>query len=147
MAGETGNIQATAAESLKSPWGEMAAPEAPNADEKLWGMLANILGLFFLIGPIVALVLKGNSKYVKFYAIQMLCWNVVGFGLGVVLGVLFTVLATVPMIGMLVINILSPLLSLVFLVLLVFLALKANSGVIYKLPAIGEFSFKKAYAS
>ena len=148
MAGETGgsDMQAAAA-GLIAPgsWGESAAPTQPTADEKLWGMLANISGLFFLIGPIVVLLMKGSSKFVKFYALQMICWCFVGFALSIVLGVMFTVLAAVPMVGMLVINVLSPLISLVFLGLLIWLTLKANSGVIFKLPLIGNFAYSKAY--
>jgi uncharacterized membrane protein len=142
-----GDMKAAAVASLNASWGEMAAPEAPSADEKLWGMLANLLGLFFLVGPIVAFVLKGNSKFVKFYALQMICWNVIAFAFCIVLGTCFQVLAAVPMVGMLVINVLSPLISLVFLAALIILALKANSGVIFRLPLVGQFAFGKAYAT
>ena len=141
------DMQSAAAASLHAPWGEMAAPETPMSDEKLWGMLANLLGLFFLIGPIVAYVLKGNSKFVKFYALQMICWNVIAFAFCMVLGTCFHILAAVPLVGMLVINILSPLISLVFLAALIILALKAHSGVIFRLPLVGQFAFRKAYAA
>jgi len=149
MSGETGGSDMQSAVATLNvaagSWGESAAPALPSADEKLWGMLANIAGLFFLVGPIVVLLLKGNSKFVKFYAIQMICWSIIGIALSVVLGVLFTVLAAVPMVGMLVINVLSPLISLLFLGLLIWLTLKANSGLIFKLPMIGPFAYGKAY--
>ena len=61
-------------------WGATTPAETLSADEKLWGMLANLLGLCFLLGPIIALVLKGSSKFVKFNAIQMIGWSLAAFG-------------------------------------------------------------------
>jgi len=141
------NAEAAGRAAMAGAWGAVLPAEAPTADEKLWGMLANVLGLVFLIGPVAVLLLKGNSKFVKFNALQMICWSVVGIAVSVVLGVCFTVLAAVPFVGLLVIRILSPLISLCFLGLLVFLALKANQGILFRLPFIGPFAYGKSYES
>lgn len=148
--GTAGNVdlakdaEAALAEPLAN-WGATTPHETLSADEKLWGMLANLLGLCFLVGPVIALVLKGSSKFVKFNAIQMIGWSLAAFVISsVFMSVGWTMLTAVPSLGMLIFRA-SQLLSLGFLGVLVLLALKANSGVIYRLPVIGAFAHKQAY--
>ena len=139
------DAKAAAVEALKEGWGDSAPPSPATEDEKTWGMLANVLGFFFIIGPVIAWFMKGDSKFVKFHALQMILVNVVCFTVGIVLGVCFTVLAAVPMVGWAVVSIVSPLFSLAMLVLLVWLAIKAKGGSLYKLPSIGAFAYKTVY--
>jgi uncharacterized membrane protein len=139
------DAKAAAVEALKEGWGDSAPPVPATEDEKTWGMLANLLGLFFIIGPVIAWFVKGDSKFVKFHALQMILVNLVCFAVGIMLGVCFTVLAAVPLVGWAVVSIVSPLFSLAMLILLVWLAIKAKGGSLYKLPAIGSFAFKTVY--
>ncbi|MCW8128814.1 MAG: DUF4870 domain-containing protein [Planctomycetota bacterium] len=139
------DAKAAAVAAFKEGWGDAAPPVAATEDEKTWGMLANLLGLFFVVGPAIAWFLKGDSKYVKFHALQMILVNLASFAVGIVLGVVFTVLAAVPAVGWTVISIVSPLFSLCMLGLLAFLALKAKNGVLFKVPALGAFAFKTVY--
>ncbi len=127
-------------------WGDSQPPEALSADERLWGMLANLLGIIWLLGPIVALIAKGSSKFVKFNALQMIFLCLVLIPIGIALGIAFTILAFVPIVGWLIISVVSPVLSLASLCLIVFLGIKANNGVLYRLPIIGDMAYKNAYA-
>jgi uncharacterized protein len=137
------SVMATGA--MAQPWGPVQPPQPATEDEKLWGMLANILGLVFLIGPIVAYLVKGESKFVKFNALQMIFLQLACLVVAIILGIVFTVLASVPIVGTLVLSVLSPLLSLAMLVGLVLLALKAKEGILYRLPVIGEAARKNVY--
>ena len=124
-------------------WGASAPPSAPTEDEKLWGMLVNILGLFFVIGPLMAWLVKGTSNFVKFNAAQMLLVQAVLFALGVALGVCWQMLSALggliyPLYG---------LLQLAFLICLVVLALKAKSGMLFRLPVLGAFAHKFIYGA
>lgn len=139
------DAKAAAAEVWNAGWGESQPPAQANEEEKLWGMLANVLGLFFIVGPLVAWFVKSGSKFVKFYALQMIFLHLAGLAVGIVLGVLFTVLAAVPLVGWLVVTLIGPLFSLAMLAVLVFLALKAKSGALYKLPALGAIACRTVY--
>src|SRR5690242_8905923 len=87
---------AAASEAIQQPWGPIDVP-APSADEKMWGMLANVLGLIFILGPLIAFFVKGaQSKFVKFYSVQMLLIQLVAFVFMVALTIVVQVLATVP---------------------------------------------------
>jgi len=133
------------AKALAGTWGEQAPPAAPNEEEKLWGLLACLLGIFFIIGPLVAFLVKGTSSYVKFFALQTIFASLALLGVGIVLGVCFTVLAAVPMVGYLIVTVVSPLFSLAWLALLIFVGLKAKSGTLYLLPALGSVARQSAY--
>ena len=126
-------------------WGESQPPEPPSEDDKLWGMLANFLGIIWLLGPIAALITKGNSKFVKFNALQMIFLCLVLLPVSFVLGSVFYVLNFVPVVGWLILTVFSPMLSLACLLLIIFLGLKANKGLLFKLPLIGLMAYKNAY--
>jgi uncharacterized membrane protein len=139
------DVSVLAANAAAQPWGATQPPQAPSEDEKLWGMLANLLGLVFLIGPLVAFFLKGESKFVKFNALQTIFLQLACVVLSIVLGVVFTVLASIPIVGTLILSVIGPLLSLAMLVGLVLLALQAKAGVLYRLPLIGEIARTTVY--
>jgi uncharacterized membrane protein len=139
------NVSEATQTAVAAAWGPVAPPEAPSADDKLWGMLANLLGILWLIGPALAWLLKRDSKFVRFNALQMLLIHAVGLVIGILLGVCLTVLAFVPMLGMLVASVISPLFGLLALALIIFLAIKAHNGIAYRLPVLGPVSFARSY--
>jgi uncharacterized protein len=50
---------------------------APTQDEKTMAMLAHVLQIFtWWIGPVVIFVVKQDSKFVRFHALQALLWQV-----------------------------------------------------------------------
>jgi uncharacterized membrane protein len=126
-------------------WGKTQPPTAPNADEKLWGMLANVGAIFWIFGPAVVFFMKGKtSPFVKFNALQMIFFCVVMFVVSIALQIVFTVLATVPIVAQLLLPLWS-LVGLAFLVLWIFISIQAYSGVLFRLPVIGNIAFKNAY--
>lgn len=49
---------------------------APTQDERTFGLLAHLLQIFTgFMGPLVILILKQNSRFVKFHAMQSLLWQ------------------------------------------------------------------------
>jgi len=71
---------------------------APQSDERMLAMLAHFLQLFSgFLGPLVILVVKRDSRFVAFHAIQALLWQViyVGFALLGLAAWLFTIISTV----------------------------------------------------
>lgn len=49
---------------------------APTQDERTFGLLAHVLQIFTgFMGPLVILILKQNSRFVKFHAMQSLIWQ------------------------------------------------------------------------
>jgi uncharacterized protein len=50
---------------------------APTQDEKTMAMLAHILQIFtWWIGPLVIFLVKQDSKFVRFHALQALLWQI-----------------------------------------------------------------------
>ena len=49
----------------------------PNADERTFAMLAELLQLFsWFIGPLIIFFVKRDSRFVRFHAIQAVLWQV-----------------------------------------------------------------------
>lgn len=50
---------------------------APTQDERTMGLLAHVLQIFTgFMGPLVILLIRQNSRFVKFHALQSLVWQV-----------------------------------------------------------------------
>lgn len=110
------------------------------------GMTDNIAGMLAYITIIPAIIFLlvdpyNKSRFVRFHSFQSIFFFVAVFAVHIVLSI-FTV---VPFL----ILITAPLHFLVFLgtvVVVVLLAIKANSGQMYKLPVIGDMAEKQANA-
>lgn len=111
-------------------------------DDNLMGALAYVFG--WLTGLIVYF-LRRDSKFVRFHAIQSIILSVVVIVILIVAMVLLWIagiilaLATQGL-GMLLIPLGMLLLMAAVVLLAVFLVYKAYSGVIYKLPVIGNIA-------
>ena len=58
---------------------------APTQDEKTMAMLAHILQIFtWWIGPLVIFLVKQDSKFVRFHALQALLWQIALMVLGMI---------------------------------------------------------------
>jgi len=118
-------------------------PPAPVAASGA-GMADNVAGMLAyvtIIPAIIFLVIEpyNKSRFVRFHSFQSVFLFVGAFALHVAL----SIIAVVP----LMIFLTAPLHMLVFLgtiVLAVVLAIKANSGQMYKLPVIGDLAEKQA---
>ena len=55
---------------------------APSHDEKTFALLAHVLGIFSgFIAPLVFFLVKRDSKFVSFHALQSLAWHIIYFAL------------------------------------------------------------------
>jgi uncharacterized Tic20 family protein len=53
---------------------------APTQDERTFALLAHVLGIFSgFIAPLVFFLVKRDSKFVSFHALQALAWHVIYF--------------------------------------------------------------------
>ena len=105
--------------------------------------MAGMLAYMTIIPAIIFLVVEpyNKNRFVRFHSFQSIFFYLAVFAIHVVL----SMITVVPF--MVVITI--PLHTLVFLgtiVLVVVLAIKANSGQMYKLPVIGDLAEKQANA-
>jgi uncharacterized membrane protein len=110
------------------------------------GMADNVAGMLAyvtFIPAIIFLVMEpyNKNRFIRFHSFQCIFVCVASFVAHIALGVLsvipFLILLTFP---------LHALVSLATIVLLIFLALKANQGQMYKLPTIGDMAEKQANA-
>lgn len=63
---------------------ELSELPAPSADERTLAMLAHFLQLFGgFVAPLVIFLIKRDSRFVAFHAIQALLWQVILAGLAV----------------------------------------------------------------
>ena len=106
------------------------------------GLEPNVAGLLcYLLGWVTGLVfylLEKENEFVRFHAMQ----SIVTFGALTVVGIVFSVLGSIPFIGVL-FWLLSILLSLLGVVLWIVLMIKAYQGQRYKLPWAGDFAEKQ----
>lgn len=118
--------------------------KAPAAGTSTQGMAENVAGMLAyvtFIPAIIFLILEpyNKSRFVRFHAFQCIFLTLAAFvlhiGLMIVAVVPFMIFLTAP---------LHLLVTLATIVLLVFLALKANQGQKYKLPVIGDMAEKQA---
>ncbi|MBI4597810.1 MAG: DUF4870 domain-containing protein [Candidatus Omnitrophica bacterium] len=101
------------------------------------GMQTNFAALLsYVLGIITGLVfflVEKDSKFVKFHAMQSICFSIALF-------VLTFVLALIPILGWLALFVVQ----IGALVLWIICMVKAYQGQWYKLPVIGEFAAKQA---
>ena len=131
------------------PFAGVPAPDELTADDKLWGMLAYLI-FPLLIGAIIALVTRSASKFVKFHALQMIFLAIAVFLIYFALWIVLLVFMFIPGINVIMAILMIPiygLLCLAFLGAIIYLALKANSGLIVRLPVIGDLAYKNAYGA
>jgi uncharacterized membrane protein len=119
-----------------------AAPPVASAGG-LTDNVAGMLAYVTFIPAIIFLVMEpyNKSRFIRFHSFQCifvcLASAAAHIALGIVGAVPFLILLTFP---------LHMLVSLATLVILVFLALKANQGQMFKLPVIGDMAEKQAGA-
>ncbi len=117
--------------------GAVAATSAPGLTDNVAGMLAYIT----IIPAIIFLVMEPyrRNRFIRFHSFQCIFLAVAVIAIHIALSMLavvpFLIFLTFPLHG---------LVSLAALVLIIFLALKANQGQMYKLPWIGDMAEKQA---
>jgi uncharacterized membrane protein len=121
-----------------------AAPAASGA--QTGGLADNIAGMLAyvtIIPAIIFLVVEpyNKNRFIRFHSFQCifftLAWIVLSIGLNII--------AAIPVLGWMTLLI-WPLIGLAGLIIWVVLLLKANQGLMYKLPVIGDLAEKQAAA-
>jgi uncharacterized membrane protein len=103
--------------------------------------VAGMLAYVTIIPAIVFLVVEpyNKSRFVRFHSFQSIFFGVAWTALWIVLNIV----AHIPFLGFLTILI-WPLVGLAGLVIWIILLLKANQGLMFKLPVIGDLAEKQA---
>lgn len=80
-----------------------ASPAAPTQDERSMAMLAHVLMIFTgFLGPLIIWLIRKQSKFVSFHALQALWWQVLWMALFLLLfigGIVLTVISAMGMHG------------------------------------------------
>ena len=93
---------------------------------------------FLLVGP------YNKDRFVRFHAYQSLLLGVAAIAVGFALSILTAIVGLIPILGWLVSSIAWIIFAICLLVLAVFMMSKAYNGERYKLPVIGDVSFRNA---
>jgi uncharacterized membrane protein len=102
-----------------------------------------------IIPAIVFLLVEPYSKnrFVRFHSLQCLGVCLVALVVGAMLRVAGFVLFFIPVLGHLLVWLLSMVVTLAFLVVWVVLVVKALQGEMFKLPVVGDFAERRASAT
>lgn len=124
-------------------------PQPPAVVQSSTGLAPNVGGaLAYLLGPITGIiffVLEKNNRFIRFHAAQSIGIFVVFFIGSIVLMVVSTILAAIPVIGWLIalaLGLFSLLIAFGGLLLWLFLMYKAYSNEEWEFPWIGQQSRK-----
>lgn len=125
------------------------APAAPVASGS--GMADNVAGMLAyitIIPAIIFLVMEpyNKSRFVRFHSWQNLFLHLAAVVLWIGLFIVSIVLAFIPILGHLISFLIWAGLCVGFLIVWIILLMKANQGVMYKLPVIGDLAEKQANA-
>ena len=125
----------------------VAAPVAGSGS----GMADNVAGMLAYITIIPAIIFLvtepyNKSRFVRFHSWQNLFLHLAAVVLWVGLFIVSLVLAFIPILGHLLSFLLWAALSVGFFIAWIILLLKANQGLMYKLPVIGDLAEKQANA-
>jgi uncharacterized membrane protein len=125
------------------------APAVPAASGS--GMADNVAGMLAYITIIPAIIFLvtepyNKSQFVRFHSWQNLFLHLAAVVLWIGLFIVSVVLAFIPILGHLISFLIWAGLCVGFLIVWIILLMKANQGVMYKLPVIGDLAEKQANA-
>ena len=111
-------------------------------------MPENIAGAlaYFLIPAIVFLLVEpySRNRFVRFHSVQCIAVYLAAVIVGAVLRILAFVVFFIPLLGPLVVGLVSMVVGLGWIVLWVVLVVKALQGEMFKLPVVGDFAERQA---
>ncbi len=125
------------------------APQATAASGG--GMADNVAGMLAYITIIPAIIFLvtepyNRSRFVRFHSWQNLFLHLAAVVLWIGLFIVSIVLAFIPILGHLISFLIWAALCVGFLIAWIILLMKANQGIMYKLPVIGDLAEKQANA-
>ncbi|MBA3890700.1 MAG: DUF4870 domain-containing protein [Gemmatimonadaceae bacterium] len=113
-------------------------------DTSSTGLSANVAGaIAYLLGPItgvILLIIEKESRFVRFHAAQSTVLGVAMVVVSIVLSILTTILAVVPILGWLAAILLNFVFSLACFVLWIVLMWKAFNGEEWEFPIAGAYA-------
>jgi uncharacterized membrane protein len=111
--------------------------------------LAGALAYFTIIPAILFLVVEPYSKnrFLRFHSFQCLGFCLVALIVGALLRVVGFVVFFIPMLGPLLVWLVSGVVILAFFVVWAVLVVKALQGEMFKLPVVGDFAERQAAGS
>lgn len=121
--------------------------EYTSADDRLCAMLAYLLGLFFpLVAPIVIFLVRRNSRYVAFHALQALFIELAVMVLGFAVSVVGTILGMLGPLAlfMIPIGIGMGVVGIAAVVYKIVAAIKSFGGDWYRVPVVAGFAERSA---
>jgi uncharacterized membrane protein len=122
----------------------LPATAASGLTDNVAGMLAYVT----IIPAIIFLVMEpyNRNRFIRFHSFQNIFLHVAAFVLWIALFIVSAVLAFIPILGHLVAFLLWAGLVVGYLIAWIVLMMKANQGLTYKLPIIGDMAEKQANA-
>lgn len=123
--------------------GAMSGLSMPGIAFNVAGLLCYILWpvacIFFLIfGP------YNKDEFVRFHAYQAVFLGLAGIAVAIALGILTSILALIPVAGVVLGSLLWIAYAIVLLGLVIFFMLKAYNGVQYRIPLVGDLAARRA---
>jgi uncharacterized membrane protein len=97
------------------------------------------------VGAVLGLIIQGQSRFVKFYALQTLFVCVAMIPIAVVLGGVCFALFFIPFIGALFAGLIWLTFVVALFAIMILVAIKAFNGLIARLPVVGDMAFRTAY--
>jgi uncharacterized membrane protein len=109
--------------------------------ERLAGALS-----YFLLPAILFLLVEPykSNRFVRFHSFQFIGMGLTAVVIGAILRISGVVLFFIPVLGPLLVSLLSMVVSLGFVMIWIVLIIKALQGEMFKLPLAGEFAEKQA---
>jgi uncharacterized membrane protein len=110
--------------------------------------VAGMLAYVTIIPAILFLVLEpyNKNRFIRFHSFQSIFFAVGWIALWVAVMIISAILTVIPILGHLIALLLWMVISVGFFIIWVILLIKANQGLMYKLPVIGDMAEKQANA-
>ncbi|MBA3962942.1 MAG: hypothetical protein H0X40_13740 [Chthoniobacterales bacterium] len=112
--------------------------------------VAAALACFPLVGGIIFYVLEKRDSFVRFYAMQSIIFGAAWFLFGLVWRIFLSILASIPVIGVIfafLLWLVWAAVNVVFLIVLIIAIVKAFSGVRWDIPYVGPMARKQVGGS
>jgi uncharacterized membrane protein len=105
--------------------------------EKLAGALS-----YFILPALLFLLVEPykSNRFVRFHSFQCIGMSLAAVVIGAILRISGVVLFIIPVLGPLLVSLVSMVVSLAFLILWIVLIVKALQGEMFKIPLVGDFA-------
>lgn len=132
--------------------GRSMQPAIANEEALVGGLRENVAGAIAYLTFIPAILFlrkppSQQNRFVRFHSFQCLLLWVAGLALAAALKLLFLILVAIPVLGPLLVTLISVVTVLAAFLLWIVLIIKAFQGEMFKVPVIGDLAEKQADGS